>query len=85
MPSSLDAKKDRDIFLKILTMDEDGLWKRKTKPFSVKDVHIPKGIEKTQWNELNPEERFYLKGLDLESQGETRSGSYQELARGYGG
>jgi putative DNA methylase len=28
MPASHDAKKDRDIFLKILTMDDDGTWQR---------------------------------------------------------
>jgi len=29
-------------------------------------------------------ERFYLKGLEVESHGEFRSGVYQELARGFG-
>jgi hypothetical protein len=28
MPASADAKKDREIFLKILTMDDDGAWRR---------------------------------------------------------
>jgi adenine-specific DNA methylase len=28
MPASADPKKDRDIFLKILTMDDDGAWQR---------------------------------------------------------
>ena len=28
MPASNDAKKDREIFLKILTMDDDGTWQR---------------------------------------------------------
>ncbi len=28
MPASNDAKKDREIFLKILTMDDDGAWQR---------------------------------------------------------
>src|SRR5437899_10995308 len=36
------------------------------------------------WDELGPEERFYLKGLDLERGGETRAGAYQEMARGFG-
>src|SRR6266566_9806795 len=36
------------------------------------------------WDELGPEERFYLKGLDLERGGETRSSAYQEMARGFG-
>jgi adenine-specific DNA methylase len=28
MPASADSKKDREIFLKILTMDDDGVWQR---------------------------------------------------------
>ena len=28
MPASSDAKKDREIFLKILTMDDEGVWQR---------------------------------------------------------
>ena len=28
MPASSDAKKDREIFLKILTMDDGGAWER---------------------------------------------------------
>ncbi|MDP3106092.1 MAG: hypothetical protein Q8M95_15980, partial [Candidatus Methanoperedens sp.] len=30
------------------------------------------------------EEKFYIKGLEIESHGEYRSGAYQELARGFG-
>jgi putative DNA methylase len=28
MPASADAKKDREIFLKVLTRDDDGAWQR---------------------------------------------------------
>ena len=34
MPASADAKRDREIFLKIMTMDEAGLWQRKSKPIA---------------------------------------------------
>ncbi|CAM3073804.1 DUF1156 domain-containing protein [Paenibacillus sediminis] len=46
-PSTQDPKKDREIFLKILTMDEEGLWNRKNKSISSKDI----------FNLLTPEER----------------------------
>jgi len=36
------------------------------------------------WKTLTPPERFYLKGLDMESHGELWSGAYQEPARGFG-
>ena len=45
---------------------------------------MPSGIEKNTWQAINPEERFYIKGLEMESHGEYRAGAYQELARGFG-
>ena len=48
------------------------------------DYLVPKGIDSWIWKQLTPEERFYLKGLELESHGEYRVGAYQELARGFG-
>jgi putative DNA methylase len=48
------------------------------------DFLVPQGLARAAWDDLGPEERFYLKGLDLERSGETRSGAYQEMARGFG-
>lgn len=48
------------------------------------DHLVPPGIDRPLWKALGPAERFYLKGLDLESRGEFRSGAYMELARGFG-
>ena len=48
------------------------------------DHLVPNGIDSFLWKQLGPEERFYLKGLELESHGEYRIGAYQELARGFG-
>lgn len=48
------------------------------------DYLVPLGIDSWVWKQLMPEERFYLKGLELESHGEYRTGAYQELARGFG-
>jgi hypothetical protein len=31
-----------------------------------------------------PEERFYIKGIEIEAYGEYRDGVYQEFARGFG-
>jgi len=39
LPASADPKKDREIFLKILAMDEEGLWGRKTKSISLKELY----------------------------------------------
>jgi hypothetical protein len=48
------------------------------------DHLVPKGLDGDLWKSLSPAERFYLKGLEVESHGERRSGVYQELARGFG-
>ena len=45
MPASDDPKKDREIFLKILTMDDDGTWERQKGEISVK-----------AWREVAPAE-----------------------------
>lgn len=47
------------------------------------DYLIPRGLE-TVWRGLTPDERLYLRALDVESRGEQRQGVYQELARGFG-
>ena len=39
MPTSDDPKKDRDIFLKILTMDDEGLWERKSKSIAAQTLY----------------------------------------------
>jgi len=48
------------------------------------DHLIPKGLNAEVWKSFGPMERFYIKGLEVESHGEYRSGVYQELARGFG-
>lgn len=47
------------------------------------DTLIPRGLEET-WRDLSLVERYYLRGLDIESRGERRQGMYEELARGFG-
>jgi len=48
------------------------------------DFLIPEGLDRSIWRYLNPEERFYLKGVEVEVHGEYRDGVYQEFARGFG-
>ena len=47
------------------------------------DFLIPKGFSGDHWKQLGPEERLYLKALEVETHGEHRSGVYMELARGF--
>lgn len=48
------------------------------------DYIVPKGFDSYTWKTLTPEERFYIKGLDLEKDGIYQIGAYQELAKGFG-
>src|SRR5262249_10317729 len=53
-PASDDPQQDREIFLKILTMDNEGLWQRKSKAIPLAEVYTrltPQ--EREQWFELN--------------------------------
>ena len=45
---------------------------------------VPAGLPDHLWRRLGPEEKLYLKGLEVEGHGEFRSGVYQEFARGFG-
>ena len=48
------------------------------------NYQIPTGLDKEVWRGLSADERFYIKGLELESHGEYRTGAYQEFAKGFG-
>ena len=48
------------------------------------DYLIPTGIDSFIWKTLTPEERFFIKGLNLEKNGIYQLSAYQELARGFG-
>ncbi len=45
---------------------------------------VPRGLPAHLWRRLGPEEKLYLKGLEVESHGDFRAGVYQEFARGFG-
>jgi len=48
------------------------------------DYLIPEGFDNSLWKDLKPEERFYIRGLEIEMNGVAKISSYQELARGFG-
>lgn len=48
------------------------------------DYLIPEGIESLVWRDLLPEERFFIRGLELEMGNVYQISAYQELARGFG-
>ncbi|MGE5604090.1 MAG: DNA methylase, partial [Bacteroidota bacterium] len=48
------------------------------------DQLIPAEYDNFIWKSLTPEERLYIKGLELEKQNIYQLSAYQELARGFG-
>jgi len=48
------------------------------------DYLIPSEFDSFVWKSLIPEERLYLKGIELEKQNLYKLSAYQELARGFG-
>src|SRR5437762_9718129 len=56
-PASDDPQKDREIFLKILTMDDEGLWRRKAKAISLTEIydHLAPH-ERAQWFEAHTDQ-----------------------------
>ncbi len=73
LPNSANPKKDREIFLKILTMDNEGLWQRKTKSISMKELYrCLKPIDHIKYfdPDSTDEKPKYLKGISQEQKQE---------------
>lgn len=69
LPATEDPARDRELFYKILTMDEDGLWKRKAKRMSAKDILDLLGAE-TCKGRIDPASGRWIRGLsDEEKEG----------------
>lgn len=49
-----------------------------------KSLHDDEITRRDMWRNLSAEEKFYIKGLELESHGDYRQGVYQEFAKGFG-
>jgi putative DNA methylase len=53
LPTTNNPKRDRQIFLKIMTMDEDGFWQRKSKPISPEELYNRlKESERAKWFDI---------------------------------
>ena len=48
------------------------------------DYLIPQSFDSFIWKSLFPEERFFIKGMELEKSNVYQLGAYQEMARGFG-
>lgn len=68
MPASDNPKKDMEIFLKILTMDEEGLWLRKNKSIPADEIYKRLSLsERKRYFEENEDGKIsYKKGITRE-------------------
>ncbi|WP_199317070.1 anti-phage-associated DUF1156 domain-containing protein [Chroococcidiopsis sp. FACHB-1243] len=75
MPASSNPKKDREIFLKILTMDADGLWQR-CKGIPAKDVY--------EWSSDAEKERYFqVSGKSIKWNNQNPKKERDKLTRKY--
>ena len=69
MPASTDPRRDRDVFLALLTMDKEGLWRRKSRNIPLKEVYRRlSSHERKEWFAAgtNPERPKLRKGTTTE-------------------
>jgi len=82
LPASADPKKDREIFLKILTMDEEGLWRRKSKSISLKEVfaRLTPREQKVWFTPESTEEKpKYKKNLLQNKKNHSKNNLYEDV------
>ena len=48
------------------------------------DYLVPGSLDRAVWSRMTPEERLYLRGMQVEASGEHREGVYQEFAKALG-
>jgi putative DNA methylase len=81
MPVSDNPAKDREIFLMILTMDEEGLYLRKSKNLTLRELYsLTNEKEKQKYfaPESTEDKPIYIKGLSMEEKEELQKIAFQE-------
>ncbi|ODM26532.1 hypothetical protein A7W90_10055 [Clostridium sp. Bc-iso-3] len=82
MPVSDNPVKDREIFLKILTMDDEGLYLRKSKNLTMKELYsILNKKERAKYfdSESTEEKPKYIQGLSMEEREELQKLAFNRL------
>lgn len=83
LPATDNPKKDREIFLKILTMDEEGLWLRKSKSISLKVLYsLANSQQKKDFfsPDSTEEKPKYKSGLKTEKKTELQKLIFNQLS-----
>ncbi len=83
LPATDNPKKDREIFLKILTMDEEGLWLRKSKSIPLKVLYsLANSQQKQEYfsPDSTEEKPKYKSGLKAEKKTELQKLIFNQLS-----
>lgn len=82
LPATNDPVKDRNIFLKLLTMDDEGLYKRKVKSISTKDIYnFLEYKEKHKYFELDAKRSpRYVKEITKDQKDELQKRYFETLS-----
>lgn len=82
LPATNDPIKDREIFLKLLTMDDEGLFKRKVKSIATKDIYnFLEDKEKNQYFSMNAKGNpRYLKEITNKQKEELQKRYFETLS-----
>ncbi len=80
MPASEDAKKDREIFLKLMTMDEEGLWRRKSKNLTASMVYSKLSREERSLLFEKGKRTAWKKGLSKEKKAKAERTAFADLS-----
>lgn len=81
MPASTNPKRDREVFLKILTMDDEGLWLRKTKAIPAKEVETwLSPAERAQWLDPNTSTPKFRRGLSADAKAQLQRLVFERMS-----
>ena len=83
MPVSGNPQKDRDIFLKIMTMDDEGLWQRRSKtiPAKVLQTYLTEGEwEKLIYDHKGNPQRSWSAGLNTAEKEEVLRRAFERMS-----
>lgn len=82
LPATNDPVKDREVFFKLLTMDDEGLYKRKVKSISTKDIYnFLDDKEKQEYFSLDAKgSPRYIKGITKNQKDELQKMYFETLS-----
>ncbi len=82
IPGTKNPQRDREIFLKLMTMDAEGLLRRKHKSFPLKDLYtrLPKTLRNQVFDETSPDKPKWKRGIASETKEKMQRLAFEALS-----